>query len=88
MTSTETQTPKAEAPAKPAKLRWQLLGERTKTGVESRAEAGDRTYEVKGGGDEWVATVKVGKGKARVLAEGKYGKCYGAVTAHNKAAQA
>src|SRR4051812_19611967 len=89
MTSTETQT---ETPATPVKavqkLRWKLLAERTAKGVESSAEVGDRVYEVRGADDAWTATVKVGKGKSKVLAEGSYGKCYCAVTAHNKAAQA
>lgn len=83
---------KAAAPKaadKPAvtKLRWQLLGERTPKGVESSATNGDREYEIRGSGDAWTATVKVGR-KTTVLVEGgSYGKGYNAVTAHNKAAQ-
>jgi hypothetical protein len=78
---------KATEVSTPTKLRWKLLGERTKKGVESSATAGDREYEVTGADDAWKAVVKQG-GKTTVLAEGgSYGKAYTAVTAHNKAAQ-
>lgn len=78
---------KATEASTPTKLRWKLLGERTKKGVESSATAGDREYEVTGADDAWKAVVKQG-GKTTVLAEGgSYGKAYTAVTAHNKAAQ-
>jgi hypothetical protein len=77
---------KATEASTPTKLRWKLLGERTKKGVES-ATAGDREYEVTGADDAWKAVVKQG-GKTTVLAEGgSYGKAYTAVTTHNKAAQ-
>ncbi len=79
------QKPAADKPAS-TKLRWVFpegFAERPKTG--QTAVAGDREYAMLPDGEAWKATVKQ-DGKTTTLAEGKFGKCYNAITAHNKAA--
>jgi hypothetical protein len=99
MTSTETKTPakttarKAAAKKAPAKkaaptrtaMRW-LIEKVYENGKDQTARVGDRVYAIKKAGDGWKATVTVDGGKAETLAEGGFGKAYGACTAHNKSA--
>lgn len=68
------------------KLRWLVEGDRNrKGGKEQSAVVGDRTYAITAAGEAWQATVKVGRGKPTVLAEGTFGKAYTACVNHNKA---
>jgi hypothetical protein len=76
---------KPAAPAKKvapaaAKLRWSIEGERDSKG---RAPATAGNYAISGSGDSWKATVTVNR-KATTLAEGSFGKCYGACVADNR----
>ena len=80
--------PAAKQADKPAstKLRWVFPeGFENKDKTGQTAVAGDREYALLPDGEAWKATVKQDD-KTTTLAEGKFGKCYNAITAHNKAA--
>ena len=93
-TPAKAAAPAKKAPAKKAapkvavpaarKLRWTLAEPKNGKPVEQHAESEGHEYRIERNGDQWRATHTYDGTKTVLVELGSFGKCYNAITKHNR----